>query len=144
MSPADPSEAKSDPSTIVLLIDHNDRDRTYYADRVKSGLQDCQVLEANDGHSGLELYKSTSVDCIVTELNLPDMSGFELLLEVVPQASQPVVAVIILAGFAYKTLADIARKHGTQELLAKRLMSGDELVHSIRQAIARVRPTRKG
>ena len=131
------------PATIVLLIDHIDKDRTYYAERIRFGLPDCQVLEAHDGRSGLELYKSQNVDCIVTELTLPDMSGFELLIEAIPHASQPQVAVIILAGVASKTLADIARINGAQAFLAKRITSGYELVSVIQQAIAKVGPTRK-
>ena len=101
------------------------------------------MLEAHDGRSGLELYESQNVDCIVTELPLPDMSGFELLIEAIPYASQPQVAVIILAGVASKTLADIARINGAQAFLAKRITSGYELVSVIQQAIAKVGPTRK-
>jgi len=46
------------PTTTILLIDNNDKDRTYYADRIRIGLPDCHVLESKDGSSGLELYKS--------------------------------------------------------------------------------------
>jgi len=70
------------PTTTILLIDDNDKDRTYYAERIRVDLPDCHVLEAKDGSSGLELYKSHRLDCIVTELYLPDMSGYELMIEV--------------------------------------------------------------
>ena len=134
----------TDPTaTTILLVDDNNKDRTYYADRIKFALPDCIVLEAKDGQSGLNLYRSRRIDCIVTELHLPDMSGFELLLEVVPSASQPEVAVIILARVGLKPLADIAKSNGAQAFLVKRSTAGDELVQVIQKAIATVGPTRK-
>jgi CheY-like chemotaxis protein len=132
-----------DVATTILLIDEDNKDRTYYADRLKASIPDCIVLEAKDGQSGLELYKSRQVDCIVTELHLPDMYGFELLVEVVPSASQPSLAVIMLTRSAGAALADLAKTNGAQALLMKRFTSGDELVQAVRKAIAVVGPTRK-
>src|SRR5262247_3129841 len=92
----DVSSRSSFPVTTILLIDDQDKDRTYYAERIRSGISDCMVLEARDGRSGLALYRSLKIDCIITEVYLPDRSGFELLLEVVPQPSQPATAVVAL------------------------------------------------
>jgi DNA-binding NarL/FixJ family response regulator len=133
-----------DPSTTtILLIDANDKDRTYYADRLKFLIPDCVVLEAKDGRTGLELHKSRRVDCIVTELYLPDMSAFELLLTVVPRASAPTVPVVILTRNAIPTLSDLAKINGAQAVLVKRLAAGDELVPIVLKAMATVGPTRK-
>jgi CheY-like chemotaxis protein len=130
-------------ATTILLIDSNDKDRTYYADRLKAFIPDCIVLEAKDGQSGLELYKALGVDCIVTELRLPDMSGFELLVQVVPRASEPSVAVVILTSSSAPALGELAKSNGAQALLVKRLTAGDELARVIEKAIACVGPTHK-
>src|SRR5262249_51464477 len=37
----------------------------------------CTVLRGKDGQSGLDLHRSQKIDCIMTELYLPDMSGYE-------------------------------------------------------------------
>jgi DNA-binding NarL/FixJ family response regulator len=132
-----------DLATTILLIDGHDHDRTYYADRLKFSMPDCVVLEAKDGRSGLELYNSRRVDCLVTELHLPDMSGFELLVQVVPRASHPTVAVVILTRASIPALGDIARNNGAQAFLVKRLTAGDELAPVVQKAIAVVGPTRK-
>ena len=133
-----------DPSTTtILLIDDNVNDRTYYADRIKFALPHCNVLEAKDGQSGLELYKSRRIDCIVTELFLPDMSGMEVLLEVIPRASRPVIAVIILTRAILPALADLTRRNGAQTVMVKRSTAGDDLVPAILKAIAKVGPARK-
>ena len=73
----------------VLLIDDNSADRDYYAHRLKVSSPDCVVVQAATGLSGLALCKQHSPDCVVLELNLPDMSGFELLLKLVPHVYQP-------------------------------------------------------
>jgi DNA-binding NarL/FixJ family response regulator len=38
------------------------------------------------GQSGLALYRSRRIDCVVLELSLPDQSGFQTLAELVPVA----------------------------------------------------------
>jgi CheY-like chemotaxis protein len=132
-----------DPATTILLIDGYDKDRTYYVDRLKNFLPDCVILEANDGQTGLDLYNSRRVDCIVTELQLPDMSGFELLVKVVPRASHPPVAIVMLTRSSIPTLGYLARTNGAQAFLVKRLTAGDELALMIEKAMAVVGPTHK-
>ena len=61
-----------DLATTILLIDGNDHEHTYYADRLKCAISDCVVLEAKDGKSALKVYKSRRVDCILHEILLPD------------------------------------------------------------------------
>jgi len=130
-------------ATTILLIDGNDHDRTYYADRLKFCIPDCVVLEAKSGKACLEVYKSRRVDCIVHEVYLSDMSGFELLTSLVPLASWPPVAVVILTHKAVRGLRDLARSNGAQELAVKRLTSGEELAQIVLKAIAIVGPTQK-
>jgi DNA-binding NarL/FixJ family response regulator len=71
------------------------------------------------------------------------MSGFELLVQVVPRASEPSVAVVILTRSSIPALGDIARSNGAQAYLVKRLTTGEELASVIEKAIAVVGPTRK-
>jgi DNA-binding NarL/FixJ family response regulator len=130
MSAADPA------TTTILLIDGYHKDRTYYVDRLKHFLSESVILEADDGKSGLHLYKSRSINCIVTEIQLPDMAGFELLFDVVPLMSPPKVAVIFLARAALPASVEFARRHGAQAFLMKRLTAGDELAEAVRKAIA--------
>ena len=61
---------------------------------------DYVVLEAETGKAGLSLCRSQRVDCVLVELTLPDMSGFEVLIHLVPRARQPEIAVIVLTRVA--------------------------------------------
>ena len=71
-------------------------DRTYFGEHLKRCSMDYHILDAADGRSGLEVYQSRRIHCVVVEIALPDRSGFEVLRNVVPHASRPSVAVIVL------------------------------------------------
>ena len=131
------------PLTTILLIDDNDQDREYYAERIRSGIPDCTVLETKYGRAGLDLYRSRKIDCVITEIYLPDMSGFEVLIELVPRASKPAVAVIMLTCGVMRPLRDLAINNGAQAFFVKRLTSGDELVQTLQKAVAWIGPDEK-
>lgn len=128
-----------DPNTTILLIDNDDRDRTYYANQLKLSSPEAIILEAKDGQAGVELCKAQKVDCIVTDFTLPDMSSFELLSNVNPAEGVSAMAMIILARYAIPALADLGRRNGIQAFLMKRLTSGEDLTSVIQNAIASVR-----
>jgi len=75
---------------------------------------------------------------VVLELDLPDMSGFEVLAKLVPRAYHPEIAVIILTRLPNPFLLDAAIKNGAQAALRKTFGSGDLLAPSILKAISKV------
>ena len=124
------------PTTSVLLIDGIDADRTYWADQLRRYPSDYEIVEAPDGQSGLALYRSRRIDCVVLELSLPDLSGFETLVELVPLASRPQIAVIILALMKQRGVWELARRTGAYTCLAKKFTSGEGLDKTIQRAVA--------
>ena len=81
------------PTISVLFIDRSTNHRTYWAEQLKRCSPSYEILEASDAQSGLDLYRSRRVDCVVLEIALQDESGFVALLSLVPLASKPQVAV---------------------------------------------------
>lgn len=126
------------PSTSVLLIDGFDADRRYFADQLKRCSLDYQIIEAADGQSGLEVYRSRRIDCVVLEIALPDRGGFEVLMTLVPCASRPQVAVIVLTQMTYRGIWELAKKNGAYVCFVKRHTTGEELDRAIQRAIALV------
>jgi DNA-binding NarL/FixJ family response regulator len=122
----------------VLLIDGHDADRHYYAHRLAVSSPDYEIFEAADGKTGLKIYQSCSIDCVVLELDLPDMSGFEILLKVVPIAHRPETAVIVLTGLPNAVLLGLALKNGALAALFKNRTPGDVLDKKILQAVSAV------
>jgi DNA-binding NarL/FixJ family response regulator len=127
------------PSTItVLLIDSYKEDREYWTQRLNISSPDYVVLEADTGASGLAICHSQQVDCVVAELDLSDMSGFQVLLDLVPRVRYPDKAVIILSRLNLRSLAELAKKNGAFAYLMKSHLSGDVLDGIIRKAVASV------
>ena len=122
----------------VLLIDAHKVDRQYWAQRLLISSPDYVVLEAETGAAALAICRSQRVDCVVLELTLPDMSGFQALTQLVPRAYYPEPAVIFLSRTTLQPMADLTMKNGAQAYLIKSHISGDDLDRAIRKALAPV------
>lgn len=120
----------------VLLIDSRKRQRAFWADQLKSCSDDYEIHEASDGQSGLEIYRSRKVDCVVLELSLPDESGFPTLVELIPMASRPRVAVVVLTLMTHRGLWELAKQNGAFACLHKDYTTGEDLDKAIQQAMA--------
>jgi CheY-like chemotaxis protein len=124
------------PSTSVLLIDTNDTDRSYFVTQLKDRSPDYKIQEATDGEAGLTLCRSRRFDCVVLALELSDQSGYKVLVDLVPIANRPNIAVIMLTNRLQRGLREIARQNGAYACFVKQFMSGDDLDRAIHRAIA--------
>ena len=123
-------------TTSVLLIDGSKNQRTSWADQLKRCSLHYEILEASDGQSGLDIYRSRQIDCVVLELSLPDQSGFQTLVNLVPIASRPYVAVVVLTQITQRGVWELARQNGAYTCLAKKFTSGEDLDKAIQRAVA--------
>jgi DNA-binding NarL/FixJ family response regulator len=124
------------PATSVLLIDGSQNQRTYWADQLRRCSSDYEIVEASDAQSGLDLYRSRRIDCVVLELSLPDQGGFRALVELVPVASRPQIAVIVLTLMTQPGVWRLAKENGAYTCLAKDFTSGEDLDKAIQRAVA--------
>src|SRR5262245_18446650 len=124
------------PTTSVLYIDGSQDQRAFWADQLKRCSPHYEIVEASDRQSGLELYRSRRIDWVVLELSLPDQSGFQTLVDLVPIASRPQVAVIVLTQMTQRGVWELAKQNGAYACLAKKFTSGDDLDNAIQRAVA--------
>jgi DNA-binding NarL/FixJ family response regulator len=125
-------------SKSILFIDGDDINRQYYAQRLQAAFPDFHIHEAASGKTGLEQYETYRIDCVILELALPDMSGFQVLVKLVPMAHAPEVPVIVLTQLSSLSLLKIARFNGAQVVLQKATVSGDDLEKAVQRALATV------
>jgi len=125
-------------SSTILIIDNHDDDRQYWAQRLRSSLPDYVVLEASTGKAGLVICRSQRVECVISELTLPDISGFEVLLQLVPKPRHPEIAFIFLTRLTLSPMRHLALNNGAQAYLVKSQSSCDELDRTIHKALASV------
>ncbi|WP_085677190.1 MULTISPECIES: response regulator [unclassified Pseudomonas] len=64
------------PDLRLLIVDDNAATR--YALRRRLGVQGYEVLEAGTGGEGLALIREQQIDALILDVNLPDMSGFDI------------------------------------------------------------------
>ena len=130
-------------STFVLFIDANHTDRTFYAEELKRRSPDYRILEATDGESGLALCRSQRIDCVVLAVELPDCSGFRVLVDLVPIARRPSIAVLMLTSSTQRGFHQIAIQNGAYACFVKPFTSGEDLDRAIQRAVAFVGRTPK-
>ena len=130
-------------STTILIIDHHTEDRQRWAQGLRMSLPDSAVLEASTGKAGLAICRGQQIECVICELTLPDMSGFEVLLQLVPKPRNPDIAFIFLTRLTLSPMRHLALNNGAQAYLVKSHCSSPELHSTIQTALARVAPTRK-
>jgi PleD family two-component response regulator len=127
------------PTTSVLFIDGSQKQRAYWAEQLKQSSPNYQIVEASDGKSGLDLFRSRWIDCVVLEVALPDDSGFPTLVKLVPIASKQQVPVIVLTQIPYPGVWELAKENGAYACFHKARASGEDLDKAIQGAVAFVR-----
>ena len=73
---------------------------------------------------------------MVLELSLPDQEGFKTLVELVPVASRPKIAVIVLTLMTHPGVWRLAKENGAYTCLAKDYTTGEDLDKAIQRAVA--------
>jgi CheY-like chemotaxis protein len=126
------------PNLTVLLVDDDEGELCYWADTVRNLGKNYTVLTALGRHSAQAICREQTVDCVLLDLDMPE-SGFDLLLELVPDPKRPPIAVIVLTRLVYPTLCEIAKIHGAQEWLVKNQTSAESLDMAIQRAVLAVK-----
>ena len=127
----------------LLFIDGNHRDRDYYAWRLDKSPLRYDIAHAATGRAGLDHCARQPIDCVVLEIDLPDMSGIEVLAKLVRSACHPEMPVVVLTGLSNPDLLELALKNGAQAALQKMTPSGHMIEKSILAAIANVKKDRE-
>lgn len=118
--------------TTVLIVDDSAVDR-----RLARGLLErhsgVQVSEASHGREALDQLHSESIDLVLTDLQMPEMDGLELVDAV--RAKFPKVPVILMTGKGSEETAVTALQRGAASYVPKSLLAGD-LVSTVMHVLA--------
>ena len=107
----------------VLIID-NDCDSVRACEAILTRAR-YSVLSTASGTEGLDVLSQTDVGAVVTELHLPDVSGFDLLKEV--KSRQTSVPFIVATGLGTTREAVAAIRLGAVDFLQKPVVEADLL-----------------
>src|SRR5260221_88436 len=121
----------------ILLIDDDDALRKVIAQNlIHAGHT---VVEAADGRQGVEVFHSTKVDLVLTDLVMPGKEGVETIIEL--HRETPGLAIIAMSGGMPRSFMylEIAAKLGARRALAKPF-TPQELLKTIDETLAEPPP----
>ena len=85
----------------LLVVDDNVATR--YALRRRLESHGYEVLEAGTGGEGLELIASVALDALILDVNLPDMSGFDIVRKLRSESATALLPVIHVSAASIQT-----------------------------------------
>jgi len=114
----------------ILVVDDEPELREFVAMSLE--LNEYETVEAENGKKALEILKSEDFDCIVSDVEMPEMTGPEFLKKF--REINKVIPVIMLTGVkALNTVVEVM-KLGAQDYLVKPI-NIDELLIAVRKSI---------
>ena len=69
-------------SKSVLVVDDSDMMRRLIIKSLRACKADIQVHEAKDGLDAMDKFSNATIDLVVTDWNMPNMNGLELVVEI--------------------------------------------------------------
>ena len=104
-------------SKSILVVDDSSTIRKFVA--VSLSLQGFDVVTACDGMDALEKLPQNNVDLIITDLNMPNMDGFELIKNLRGNPRYNEIPVIILTSLPEESNSEFGMKIGATSFLMK-------------------------
>ena len=95
-----------------------------------------EIVEAEDGRQGLEAVQLHSPDCVVSDLLMPVMDGFEFLRKLRNSGSH--LPVVIASADIQETSRDVCEKLGISGFLNKPIKA-DQLLECVQKALGKKR-----
>lgn len=120
------------PEAKVLVVDDEEVIRDVCAQILAA--EGYSVTTATSGKEALRAVSENSLDVIVTDIMMPDMSGLELL-EVIKSTNLDVCTVVI-TGLGTFDMATQSDRLGAREFVVKPF-TPDELSEAVRKALAK-------
>jgi CheY-like chemotaxis protein len=119
----------------VLIVDDDAVDRRLYGRLLTQPDPDtCDIHHAVTGTAGLAALRAEMFDCVLLDLNLPDMTGLEFLTAAALNGELP-CAIVLIAGQGSEATAVEAMKLGAQDYLVKDQVNADSLWRAVRRAV---------
>jgi serine phosphatase RsbU (regulator of sigma subunit) len=122
---------------LVVLVEDDPGDTLLFEEAIADADPELRVRCTSRTSGFFELADTAEVSCVVLDLGLPGVTGFEALDEIV--AAQPRVAIVVLTGWGDAQAGTEALARGAQDYLVKGDADGRTIARSIRFAVERKR-----
>lgn len=104
---------------VILVVDDSATVRKFVA--ASLNMKGFRVITAGDGIEALELMPSEKIDLIITDLNMPDMDGYEFIRTLRESPQYQDIPIIVLSSMTDLKNKDLAMESGALAFLEKPL-----------------------
>lgn len=123
----------------ILIIDDSPEDREIYKRHLKKNKDaECVIIEAGSGEEGLTMFLGENPDCVLLDLNLPDIDGLELLEKMSEETGNTSLPVVMLTGQGDESIAVTAMKRGCQDYMSKNMLTDQSLYRAIANTMEKI------
>jgi CheY-like chemotaxis protein len=120
----------------LLLVEDNEAERRGVAELL--GSADIEIAAADTGEAALSHLREKPVDCVVLDLKLPDMSGFEVLEKIRDDAALRDVPVVVFTGRELSADEDARLRTMARSVVVKGVESPERLLDATSLFLHRV------
>lgn len=117
----------------ILIIEDDEFFRELMSKKLVSG--GFAVSEAVDGEKGLERVKKSKPDLILLDILLPNIDGFDVLLNLKGNPETAAIPVVILSNLSSKEDIEKGLKLGASDFLIKSQVASEEIIEKIKNLI---------
>ena len=117
----------------ILVVDDSPVDRRVVEFFVKKGIEGAHVFSVSNGQTAIEAIHSNAPDLIVTDLQMPQMDGLELVENLISQGQT--IPVILMTGYGSEQIAVQALRAGAASYVPKRRID-QTLVETIENVLS--------
>jgi two-component system cell cycle response regulator DivK len=129
-----PASVPGNPRPRVLIVEDDPLNMKLFTEMV--ALRGYDVLQAEDGRSGLELARRHHPDLIIMDLRLPDMSGLDVTRSLKDDAATRDIAIVATTAQAVRGDERTIQASGVYGYMAKPI-AVPELLHLIEELLNR-------
>lgn len=127
-------------NTVLLIEDQELQSKILTQQLLEKGVK---VIQAYTGEEALNALKEFTFDCIILDLNLPDISGFELLDQIKSQPSLQAIPVVINTAMELQKDQMDRILHYSEAMVLKSNKSNDRLIDEVKLFMNKLKTEQK-
>jgi len=118
---------------VIMVVDDSDVDRLLVGGILQSGISDSRIAYAADGSQAIQQIAKSEPDLVVTDLQMPNQDGLQLVSAI--RIQHPQVPVILMTGHGSEDLAVEALERGASSYVPKMQLQ-DRLIETVQDVLS--------
>jgi len=118
----------------VLVVEDSPSMRSYVVNIIENGADDVEIVEAENGYEALKTLPHHKFDAILTDINMPDINGLELVSFLKNHPIYKAIPIMVISTESTAEDRNRAAALGAEEYLVKPF-EAPELVAKLRKLL---------